>query len=56
MLWSGCWKSDSVGFKRIYAITDVFNGKLYIGSACGNDCLLNRWSSYANNLTGGNVE
>ena len=34
----------------------MFNGKLYIGSAYGNDCLLNRWSSYVNNLTGENVE
>ena len=34
----------------------MFNGKLYIGSAYGNDCLLNRWSSYVNNLTGRNVE
>jgi len=56
MLWNGCWKLDRIGFKRIHAITDVFNGKLYIGLAYGNDCLLNRWSSYVNNLTGGNVE
>jgi len=34
----------------------VFNGKLYIGSAYGDDYLLNRYSSYVNNLTGGNVE
>ena len=42
--------------KAVYTITDMFNGKLYIGSAYGNDCLLNRWSSYVNNLTGENVE
>ena len=50
------WKRMLKNVKAIYVITDVFNGKLYIGSAYGNNCLLNRWISYVDNLTGGNIE
>lgn len=51
------WKQALSNIKGIYAITDKFNGKIYIGSASGNtDGIWQRWSSYAdtNNLTGGN--
>ena len=50
--WIGALKN----VKAIYVITDISNGKLYIGSACGNDGLFGRWSDYINNLTGGNQE
>ncbi|QYR63061.1 GIY-YIG nuclease family protein [Fusobacterium nucleatum] len=50
--WIGALKN----VKAIYAITDISNGKLYIGSACGNTGLFGRWSDYINNLTGGNQE
>lgn len=53
------WKQSLSNVKGIYVITDTSNGKLYIGSASGNDeGLWQRWSGYAdvNNLTGGNVE
>ena len=53
------WKQALSNVKGIYVITDVNNGKLYIGSASGNtDGIWQRWSSYANmsNLTGGNRE
>lgn len=50
--WIGALKN----VKAIYAITDISNGKLYIGSACGNGGLFGRWSDYINNLTGGNQE
>ena len=42
--------------KAIYVITDISNGNLYIGSACGNGGLFSRWSEYIYNLTGGNKE
>lgn len=51
------WKTALSNVKGIYCITDQSNGKLYIGSASGdNEGIWQRWSSYANvaNLTGGN--
>ena len=50
------WIGTLKNVKAIYAITDISNGKLYIGSACGNGGLFGRWSDYINNLTGGNKE
>ena len=43
------------GVKGIYCITDMRNGKLYIGSASGEDGILQRWNEYKNSFTGGNV-
>lgn len=51
------WKQALSNVKAVYVITDRHTGKLYIGSASGNDRgLWQRWSAYAdlNNLTGGN--
>ena len=50
------WKQALSKVKGIYVITDTSNGKLYIGSASGNEGIWQRWSSYGNvnNLTGGN--
>ena len=51
------WKQALMNVKGVYVITDLSNGKLYIGSASGNtDRIWQRWSDYANieNLTGGN--
>lgn len=51
------WKQALMNVKGVYVITDLSNGKLYIGSASGNtDGIWKRWSDYANieNLTGGN--
>lgn len=42
------------GAKGVYCLTDCKTGKLYIGSACGEDGILQRWSDYRNNMTGGN--
>ncbi len=53
------WVNALSYVKGVYCITDVSNGKLYIGSASGNnEGLWQRWSSYANdkNPSGGNVE
>lgn len=51
------WKQALSNVKGVYCITDKSTGKLYIGSASGdNEGIWQRWSSYANinNLTGGN--
>lgn len=45
--------------KGVYVITDLSNGRLYVGSASGEASgLWQRWSGYAHlkNLTGGNRE
>lgn len=42
------------GVKGIYCLTDTKAGKLYIGSASGEDGILQRWSNYIDNKTGGN--
>lgn len=51
------WKQALSKVKGVYVITDISNGKLYVGSANGNnEGLWQRWASYADihNLTGGN--
>lgn len=43
--------------KAVYLITDISTGKLYVGSATAQyGMLLQRWSSYATNGHGGNIE
>ncbi len=51
------WRDALSRVKGVYCITDMSNGKLYIGSAYGKYAgIWERWKSYAsiNNLTGGN--
>lgn len=51
------WKMALSNVKGVYCITDTSTGKLYIGSASGDDeGIWQRWASYAkvSNLTGGN--
>lgn len=43
------------GFKGIYCLTDTHTGLLYIGSASGEDGILQRWTDYKNNFTGDNT-
>ena len=40
----------------IYLIRDKSSGKLYVGSAYGEDGLYGRWLNYAHNGHGGNKE
>lgn len=43
--------------KAVYLITDTSNGRLYVGSATGdNGMLLGRWRNYADDGHGGNKE
>ena len=51
------WITALENQKAVYLITDKSNGKLYVGSATSdNGMLLTRWSNYAENGHGGNVE
>lgn len=42
--------------KGVYLITDISSGKMYIGSAYGDEMILNRWKAYVKNGNGGNKE
>lgn len=50
------WKTALQNQKAVYLITDVSNGKQYVGSAYGENMLLNRWQNYVKNGHGGNVQ
>jgi hypothetical protein len=50
------WKTALQNQKGVYLITDTSNGKMYVGSAYGENMLLGRWQSYVKNGNGGNVE
>jgi hypothetical protein len=50
------WKTALSKVKGIYLIVDTLTGKQYVGSAYGNECIWQRWSNYAKNGHGGNVE
>ena len=50
------WKSALSNVKGIYLIVDTSTGKQYVGSAYGDACIWQRWSSYAKNGHGDNVE
>lgn len=51
------WIAAFENQKAVYLITDRYNGKLYVGSATSdNGMLLSRWTNYAENGHGGNVE
>ena len=50
------WKSALSNVKGVYLIVDMHTGKQYVGSAYGDDCIWQRWSEYAKDGHGGNVE
>lgn len=51
------WIAALSGQKAVYLITDMSNGKLYVGSATGkSEMLLQRWKNYMENGHGGNKE
>ena len=50
------WKTALRNQKGVYLITDTSNGKMYIGSAYGDEMILNRWKSYVQSGNGGNKE
>lgn len=50
------WKSALSNVKGIYLIVDTHTGKQYVGSAYGDECIWQRWTNYAKDGHGGNVE
>lgn len=51
------WVAALENQKAVYLITDTNTGKLYVGSAYGeNGMLLQRWKNYVKSGNGGNVE
>jgi len=48
------WRTALQNQKGIYLITDASNGKVYVGSAYGENMILGRWESYINSGDGGN--
>jgi len=49
------WKTALQNQKGIYIMTDILNGKMYVGSAYGEHMILGRWRAYINNEHGGKV-
>ena len=49
------WKTALENQKGVYLITDVSNGKKYVGSAYGEYMILGRWKSYIRTGNGGNA-
>lgn len=50
------WQTALENQKGVYLITDTATNKRYVGSAYGDNMLLGRWRSYAENGHGGNKE
>jgi hypothetical protein len=50
------WYGALANIKGVYLITDVTNGKHYVGSAYGDDGIWSRWSEYITNGHGGNKD
>lgn len=49
------WKTALQNQKGIYLLTDMSNGKMYVGSAYGENMILGRWRAYIKTGHGGNV-
>ena len=50
------WIKALSSVNGIYLIQDTLSGKLYVGSAYGEQGIYGRWSTYAQNGHGGNLE
>jgi len=50
------WKTALQNQKGVYLITDAKTGKMYVGSAYGENMILGRWQSYIKTGHGGNIE
>lgn len=50
------WRTALSNVAGVYLISDTGSGKLYVGSASGEGGIWQRWSSYAADGHGGNVE
>lgn len=52
----GAWRTALASVTGIYLITDTHDGRHYVGKADGAESIRQRWSAYATNGHGGNVE
>lgn len=50
------WRTALSSVIGIYLITDMSDGRQYVGKAEGDETLLQRWAAYSTNGHGGNVE
>ena len=50
------WRTALSSVIGVYLITDLGDGRQYVGKADGDETLLQRWTAYATNGHGGNVE
>lgn len=50
------WQAALEAVKGIYVIADTATGRLYVGKADGNQRILGRWTAYAADGHGGDVE
>ena len=50
------WRTALSNVAGVYLISDTTSGKLYVGSAYGEEGIWQRWSDYAESGHGGNVE
>jgi len=50
------WVRALSSVNGVYLIQDALSGKLYVGSAYGEQGIYGRWSNYAQNSHGGNLE
>ena len=50
------WIKALSSVNGVYLIQDTLSGKLYVGSAYGDQGIYGRWSNYAQNGHGGNLE
>lgn len=50
------WREVLASVVGVYLITDMTDGKQYVGKADGAENILQRWTAYATNGHGGNVE
>ena len=50
------WKGALSTIKGVYLISDSSSGKLYVGSAYGENGIWQRWEEYSKNYHGGNTE
>lgn len=49
------WMTALQNQKGVYLLTDISNGKNYVGSAYGENMILGRWGAYVKTGHGGNV-
>lgn len=50
------WRTALLNVAGVYLISDTESGKLYVGSATGEGGIWQRWSDYAKNGHGGNIQ